>query len=134
MKKIIILLLVIATSILIESCTQKLVEDEINDFKYHEEFHDSTYGGSIDELFVQEMYIDNYQSANEVAESIDKLWLEVFGNDVKKQRPYVIEYDDEKMIWHIRGNFSYLKGGPGGVAHAIVSEETGEVIYMWHGQ
>ena len=58
------------------------------------------------------------------------LWIELYGAEIKEEKPYKVYYDEEKEVWMVTGCTSFL--AKGGVAYAIISEQDGRVLAVWH--
>jgi len=77
-------------------------------------------------------------SARDAKQKAEIVWLEIYGEGVKKQRPYNVFFDDENQVWLVNGS---LKGGffdplglnmLGGTAHILLQRADGEVLAVWH--
>jgi len=62
----------------------------INESIINSEYYNKNYGT-----------VDNAKKAKEIAEVI---WIEIYGIDVKKQKPYSVFYDNVNQAWLICGN------------------------------
>lgn len=72
-------------------------------------------------------YIKDAQTARKCAED---LWIDIYGIDVKSEKPYQIYFDDENDIWLVTGTIhGYVDGG---YAYAIIQMEDGKVLAVWH--
>lgn len=72
--------------------------------------------------------IDGYDTAVVVGE---KLFVEHFGEDVLKEKPFQAYYDRSSETWMISGNNKIRHNTFGGFAHAII-DENGIVLAIWH--
>ena len=77
--------------------------------------------------------IDNERMAKEAAEGI---WLKIYGNSVKKQKPYRVFFDEANDVWLITGSMPrrLLGNVVGGVAYIIIQKTDGKVLAVWHGK
>ena len=84
--------------------------------------------------------IDNFPSEEELGaisgpkdalKKAEKLFIELYGNSVKKWKPYKIFYDEENGVWLIEGStkFFLMSGGVG-----VLIKDSGEVLAVWHGK
>lgn len=75
--------------------------------------------------------IDNAGNAKKKAES---LWLEIYGESVKKEKPYQVFYDDVNEAWLVSGSLqqSLFCSVKGGVAYIIIRKSDGKVLAVWH--
>ena len=96
-------------------------EFRIEDYTEYIENGEYKYRGSI-----KKKTIHNEIDAKEMAESI---WLETYGDEVLKQKPYVILRDDKEKVWLVHGTME--EKHMGGVANIIINDE-GEVLALWH--
>lgn len=72
--------------------------------------------------------IDNAQIAKEKAEMI---WLEKYGQDVKKEKPYHVYYDMKNGVWLVTGTMP-CDNADGGVAYILIEKADGKVMAVWH--
>lgn len=91
------------------------------------------------ELNEYQDYIDDF-SSNEVLGSIidsrdaikkaESLWIDIYGRDVKSNKPYQVFYDSKSETWLVCG--SLKPGRLGGVPYALIENKTGKVLAVWH--
>jgi|GEM_PF-1883909 len=79
-------------------------------------------------------FIDSSEDAIREAESI---WIELFGEKVKKQRPYKVSFDEENQVWLVEGTLHQPDAYPnvvvlGGVAYLLIQKSDGRVLAVWH--
>lgn len=84
-------------------------------------------------------YIENFPSEENVGSIIDSkdatkkaesIWIKLYGESVKKEKPYQLLYDEKNEIWLIHGTLrSNMKGG---VANILIDNSTGKVLAVWH--
>ncbi len=88
-------------------------------------------------------YIENYPSekylgltnseqiAKEKAESV---WMEMYGESVKKEKPYKAFFDKSSNTWLVTGSKSrsFFNNTKGGVANIIIQMSDGKVLAVWH--
>ncbi len=84
-------------------------------------------------------YIDNFPSEEELGSVIDSkdaikkaelIWINMYGEIIKKEKPYQVFYDEDNGIWLIQGTLrSNMKGG---VANILIQNKTGKVLAVWH--
>ena len=84
-------------------------------------------------------YIDNFSSDKNIdigndikimLEKVENIWIQEYGDDVKKQKPYEVFYDETSKVWLIRGTLP--SDTVGGVANILVDNDTGKVLAIWH--
>lgn len=71
--------------------------------------------------------ISNAEDAITKAETV---WVKIYGNQVKDEKPYKVFYDKENQIWLITG--SLRPNTLGGVAYILLENDTGKVLAVWH--
>ncbi len=91
------------------------------------------------ELSNYQYYIDNFTSAENVGsitnsrdaiKKAEKIWVKLYGESVKKEKPYRLFYDEKYETWLIQGTLrSNMKGG---VANILIENTTGKVLAVWH--
>lgn len=85
------------------------------------------------EYYIEEFATDEkaepIHTVKEAKATAKKLWVPIYGSDVKYMRPYIISFDEKNKVWHIEGSLSEWKAG--GVPHLLVKED-GDVIAIWH--
>lgn len=84
-------------------------------------------------------YIDNFSSEENVGSIIDSkdaikkaelIWIKLYGESIKKEKPYQLFYDSKNEIWLIQGTLrTNVKGG---VANILIENSTGKVLAVWH--
>lgn len=91
------------------------------------------------EICNYQYYIDNFPSQENIGPVIDakdavnkaeQIWVRLYGDKIKKEKPYEVFLDEKNGIWLVRG--SLRSGMMGGVAHLIVEKASGKVLAVWH--
>ncbi len=67
----------------------------------------------------------------DVLEKAERIFLETFGDDVLKEKPFNLYFDQENKVWLVTGSCPSGSRYKGGVAYLLVSEE-GHVLAVWH--
>lgn len=90
----------------------------------------------------QGFYLENVVGENdlvsdeETAKSIaETVWLKVYGEEIKKQKPYKVKYDAICKVWVVRGSLpepTKEKIVSGGTAGIIIQRNNGEILKVWH--
>lgn len=84
-------------------------------------------------------FIENFSSeenlgiifdAKDATIKAEKIWIKIYGKDVKEEKPYQIFYDAENEVWLIQG--SLRPNMMGGVANILIENNTGKVLAVWH--
>lgn len=124
---IVIVLLVVGVSFFSSFRGLFYKEEEVTHFdvlEYESIIHD----------FSTEYILGEIMDEDKAIEEAQKVWIEVFGEDIKKQRPYKVSFDERNEIWLIEGTFKNALFGSekGGVAHIIIRKSDGKVLALWH--
>lgn len=88
-------------------------------------------------------YINNFSSdkvlgstydAKDAKKKAELVWIELYGDNVKKEKPYKVFYDTNNNAWLVMGSFhkGLLNNKTGGIAYIIILKETGKVVAVWH--
>ena len=84
-------------------------------------------------------YIDNFSSEENVGSIIDAkdaikkseiIWIKLYGENIKKEKPFKVFYDAKSEIWLVQGTLR--SNMMGGVANILVDNDTGKVLAVWH--
>lgn len=90
----------------------------INDYKeYIEEFPSDKQTLPIDDAKVALM-------------EAERIWLDIYGKEVKDKKPYKVFWDKDSDTWLIRG--SLPKNMDGGVPYILIRKSDGKVLAVWH--
>ena len=123
-KSIILLALIIVIliggvcMIIIQNKPPNVKTFELNDYQYY-----------ID-CFPFEENVGNVIDAKDVIKKAENVWISLYGESVKKEKPYQVFYDKKNGVWLVRGSLrSNIKGG---VANILIQNETGNIIAVWH--
>jgi len=73
--------------------------------------------------------VPDAETAREQAESV---WVEVYGEQVKFDKPYQVFYDEKNCVWLVQGTLR--SNMHGGVANILIDNDTGKVLAVWHGK
>ena len=71
---------------------------------------------------------------DDVVAKAEELFVEIYGEEVLDERPFIAEYDAENGLWLVTGTLIKPKGPLmlGGVAFAVIENDTGRVLYLGH--
>ena len=81
--------------VVLVGCGGKIEEFRIEDYREFIENDEYVY-----DKFVIEGTIEDESQAKKIAENI---WLELYGDSIKKQKPYVVLRDNKKSAWLVHG-------------------------------
>ena len=94
-----------------------------------ENFKSSDYQYYIDN-FPSEENVGNIIDAKDAIKKAEKIWIKLYGESIKKEKPYQVFYDENNGIWLVQGTLrSNMKGG---VANILIQNETGKIVAVWH--
>lgn len=83
------------------------------------------------ENFPSDKVLGNISNASKAKEEAEKVWIEIYGEDVKKDiKPYVVMYDETSKTWLVTGTLP--KNMLGGVPNIIIQGNNGKVLAVWH--
>lgn len=80
-----------------------------------------------------EGYVSPVTDTDELLRQVDSLWRCMYGERIEEEKPYQLYYDSKNKIWLVTGTFSkeYTFGG---VASALIENDTGRILAVWHGK
>ena len=91
------------------------------------------------EVSEYQYYIDNFSSEENVGSIIDAkdaikkseiIWIKLYGENIKKEKPFKVFYDAKSEIWLVQGTLR--SNMMGGVANILIDNDTGKVLAVWH--
>ena len=82
------------------------------------------------EDFPSEDNIGPISDSKDLLEKVEAIWIEKYGERVKKQKPYHVFYDEKNGIWLVQGTLHFYEFG--GVANILVENDTGKILAVWH--
>ena len=109
---------IIISAIIISGYLQRVYEFDLNIY------------ADIIEKFPSEKVLGPVTSAKEAKEKAEAVWLEVYGDEVKKEKPYSVAYDENTGTWLVQGHLPWYMVG--GVANILIQESDGSVLAVWH--
>jgi len=115
---IVVLLIVGVSMVIIQNNTPNIKSFELNDYQYYiENFSSKENVGKI---------ID----ANDVAKKAELIWIKLYGENIKKEKPFKVFYDQKSEVWFVCGTLR--SNTMGGVANILIQDRTGKVLAVWH--
>ena len=104
--------------IIIQNKTPNVKAFKYNDYQYY-----------IDN-FPSEENVGNITDAKDAIKKAEKIWIKLYGENIKKEKPYQVFYDENSGIWLVQGTLrTNMKGG---VANIIIQNKTGKILAVWH--
>ena len=104
--------------IIIQNNAPNVKAFDFNDYQYY-----------IDNFPAEEI-VGNIIDAKDAIKKAEKIWIELYGESIKKEKPYQVFYDENNGIWLVQGTLqSNMKGG---VANILIQNETGKILAVWH--
>ena len=62
--------------------------------------------------FPSDENIGEINDINTLMKKIEKIWIKVYGDEIKKEKPYKVFYDKKNDVWLIHGTLpDYVMGG-----------------------
>lgn len=101
-------------------CNKKTVIGKFNISEYSEvviQFSSDKIVGTVQDV----------ETAKEKAESI---WIELYGDEVKEKKPYIVLFDELNEVWLVQGSLPENKFG--GVPYILIQKSDGKVLAVWH--
>ena len=123
-KRIVLFVLIIVILIggvcmvIIQNKTPKVKAFNLNEYQYY-----------IDN-FPSEENVGNIIDAKDVIKKSEKIWIKLYGESIKKEKPYQVFYDEKNAIWLVQGTLRF--NTKGGTANILIQNETGTVLAVWH--
>lgn len=97
------------------------------------EFSALDYREELSEFAAKGIYIDETHDTSEMLRQAEVIGTDIYGDGIKKSKPYNFYYDSENELFLLNGTISTLFGNhKGGIQQMIVNAETGEVLAIWH--
>lgn len=96
---------------------------------YVKKFDVTEYDAEINQ-FPCDIVVGKVNTKTQAKKKAEELWIELYGAEIKEEKPYKVYYDEEKEVWMVTGCMSFL--AKGGVAYAIISKQDGRVLAVWH--
>lgn len=91
---------------------------EVNEYQYYIE------------NFSSEEKFDSISDIKDLLKKVEVIWIKMYGEHIKKEKPYRVFYDEKNGIWLVQGTLR--SNMVGGVANILVEDRTGKVLAIWH--
>lgn len=82
------------------------------------------------EKYPSDETVGNVDDEKDLVKKAEAILIEKYGNQIKKQKPYKVFYDETNDVWMVTGTLPSNKKG--GVANIIIDNSTGKVLAIWH--
>lgn len=92
------------------------------------EFKLSDYQSFLDK-FPSDKSVIEIENAVVAREQAEKIWIGIYGNNIKDRKPYSVLFDETNGVWLIQG--SLPKNWDGGVPHILIKTD-GKILAVWH--
>lgn len=93
------------------------------------EFKLSDYQSFLDK-FSSDKVVGNIDNTEIAKAQAEKVWIEIYGNNIKEKRPYEVLFDNENQVWLVQGRLP--KNRDGGVPYILIQKSDGKVLAVWH--
>ena len=100
-----------------------------NHFERIDVFNADDYKNYIKE-FSSDKAVTDPRDEKTTFDEIEMIWVGIYGDCVKSEKPYRMFYDEKNDMRLICGTLP--ENRLGGTAHAIVDDKTGKVLAIWH--
>lgn len=84
------------------------------------------------ENFPSNKVLGSVDSAQLAKENAEVIWIETYGESIKKIKSYKVFFDEENQVWLVQG--SLQKNWKGGVPYILIQKYDGKVLAVWHGK
>ena len=113
------IILIVVIIVILVACknTQEILDFNLSDYQL--EIESFPYGENVGIV----------KDSNDAKNKAEEIWIKLYGESVKKEKPYQVFYDKQNDVWLIKGiQKAKVKGG---VAHILI-ETDGKVLAVWH--
>lgn len=66
----------------------------------------------------------------EAVEKAEEIWIKIYGERVKEEKPYQVFYDAKNGVWLVQGTLP--ANMMGGSARILIEASSGKVLAVWH--
>lgn len=87
------------------------------------------YSKIIDE-FPSDIVLGPVDDAKTAKKQAEKIWIDIYGKSVKKEKPYKISFDEDQQVWLVQGTLP--RNYNGGTAQILIQKSDGKVLAVWH--
>jgi len=100
-------------------------------------FSINNYKSYIEE-YPSDIVLDKIGNSKKAKEEAIKIFIKIYGKEIKKKEPFIVYYDKNSKTWMVRGSMPFKCNLPwyscgGGVPEILISEE-GTVLAIWYGK
>ena len=82
------------------------------------------------EQFPSEKVLGRIGDADNLRQRAEEAWVEIYGESVREEKPYIVSYDEANGVWLVSGSLRPFSLG--GTAQMLVENDTGKVLAVWH--
>lgn len=106
--------------VVIVICNKKTVIGKFNVSEYSE----------VVIQFSSDKIVGTVQDVETAKEKVESIWIELYGDEVKEKKPYIVSFDELNEVWLVQG--SLPKNKFGGVPYILIQKSDGKVLAVWH--
>lgn len=131
MKKILIIGIVVAFVIIGSICANIIFEsNKVGEFNLKDDY----FQGAIEDFPSNIVLGGPINTAKEARDKAEPVLLDIYGESVKKQKPYLAFYDAKNETWLINGRMprNWFGTTEGGSAYILIKKADGKVLAVWH--
>ena len=107
-------------------------------FALYRVWHPRVQSFSLDEYqrmiaqFPSDKVLGPVADTDDLLQKAEAVWTEIYGEQVREEKPYRIFYDEQNAVWLVSGSLKPFRLG--GTAQILVENDTGKVLAVWHGK
>ena len=129
-RKKIFTILIFSVCMLLLGVVIALVATHSNSDFEAETFSFEEYKGYVGGLYSFDKTWGKITGSEDAKAKAEKTWLEIYGEDVKQEKPYNVFFDEQAGVWFVTGTLP--ANMLGGVANILMEHDSGKVLAVWH--
>ena len=80
--------------------------------------------------FSSDQVLGSVESTRLVKENAEVIWIKIYGESIKENKPYKVSFDDKNQVWLVQGTLQ--KNRVCGVPYILIQKKDGKVLAVWH--
>ena len=131
MKKIILIILLVLIMITVGGVTYMKLFGETEEAQTEkiQPFSLSDYSETIND-FASDKVLGAVNTSDSAKEKAETVWIEIYGDSVKEDKPYKVYFDEQNQVWLVKGTLPEMYFG--GVPYILIQKSDGKVLAVWH--
>lgn len=122
------IILVVVTTVLIADILMRLFSDNRSFNRDSSDFQLTDYQFELNNFHSDEI-VEKIENNDEAKAQAEHVWVEVYGDTIKNNKPYTVSYDSSSEVWLVTG--SLPQNSSGGVPYILLKSD-GKVLAVWH--